>query len=90
MIVHRDYRDSSDSIIKIFDDCIEFYNPGDLYNGLTVEQLITNNYVSKTRNKLIDLVFKEGGLIEKYGSGIDRIKRLCKADRLNTPKFEEI
>jgi len=90
MIVHRDYRDSSDSIIKIFDDRIEFYNPGDLYDGLTVEQLISNNYVSKTRNKLIALVFKECGLIERYGSGIDRIKRLCKAHRLNTPKFEEM
>ncbi len=25
MIVHRDYRDSSDSVIKIFDDRIEFF-----------------------------------------------------------------
>ncbi|MBL0709653.1 MAG: putative DNA binding domain-containing protein [Colwellia sp.] len=38
MIVHRDYRDSSDSVIKIFDDRIEFFNPGDLYDNLTIEQ----------------------------------------------------
>ena len=31
MIVHCDYRDSSASIIKIFDNKIEFYNPGKLY-----------------------------------------------------------
>ncbi len=90
MIIHRDYRDSSDSIIKIFDDRIEFFNPGELYDGLTVEQLVSNNYTSKTRNKLIALIFKECGLIEKYGSGIDRIKRYCKAHRLKPPKFEEM
>jgi len=28
MIIHRDYRSSSNSIIKIFPDRIEFYNPG--------------------------------------------------------------
>ncbi len=78
MIVHRDYRDSSDSVIKIFDGRIEFFNLGNLYDGLTIEQLESNNYESKTRNKLIALMFKECGLIEKYGSGISRIKRFCK------------
>jgi ATP-dependent DNA helicase RecG len=90
MIVHRDYRDSSDSIIKIFDDRIEFYNPGDLYDGLTVEQLESNNYKSKTRNKLMALMFKECGLIEKYGSGIGRIKKLCREHGIVEPKFEEL
>jgi len=90
LIVHRDYRDSSDSIIKIFDDRIEFFNPGDLYDGLTVEQLESNNYKSKTRNKLIALMFKECGLIEKYGSGIGRIKNLCKEHGIVEPRFEEL
>jgi len=89
MIVHRDYRDSSDSVIKIFDDRIEFFNPGDLYDDLTVEQLLSNNYESKTRNKLIALMFKECGLIEKYGSGINRINKLCIAHGIQKPVFEE-
>jgi len=38
MIVHRDHRDSSDSMIKIFYDKIEFFNPGDLYDDLTIER----------------------------------------------------
>ena len=90
MIVHRDYRDSSDSVIKIFDDRIEFFNPGDLYDGLTVSELLSNNYESKTRNKLIALMFKECGLIEKYGSGISRIKKLCKEHGIVEPKFIEM
>ena len=90
MIVHRDYRDSSDSVVKIFDDRIEFFNPGDLYDGLTVEKLISNKYESKTRNKLIALMFKECGLIEKYGSGISRVKKLCDEHGIVEPKFEEM
>ena len=78
------------SVIKIFDNRIEFFNPGDLYDGLTVKELLSNNYESKTRNKLIALMFKECGLIEKYGSGISRIKKLCREHGIVEPKFEEI
>ncbi|HLT86281.1 MAG TPA: RNA-binding domain-containing protein, partial [Sphingobacterium sp.] len=73
MIVHRDYRDSSGSVIKIFDNRIEFYNPGKLFGGITIDDLVTGNYSSKSRNKLIAKAFKEVGLIERYGSGIHRV-----------------
>jgi ATP-dependent DNA helicase RecG len=53
MVIHRDYRASSDSIVKIFDNKIEFYNPGRLPDSITVEDLISNNYKSTPRNKLI-------------------------------------
>ena len=73
MIVHRDYHDSGDSIIKIFDDRIEFFNPGGLIGGITIEDLLSDRYVAKARNLLVNLMFKEAGLVEKYGSGISRI-----------------
>ena len=50
-----------------------FFNPGKPHEGLTVEKLISGDYVSYIRNKQIAYVFKEAGLIEKYGSGIKRI-----------------
>ncbi len=90
MIVHRDYRDSGASIIKIFDDRIEFYNPGKLYGDITVNDLLSNNYTSKSRNKLIAKAFKEVGLIERYGSGIQRIMNICKGYGVVAPKFDEI
>ena len=90
MIVHRDYRDSSASIIKIFDDRIEFFNPGILFGGITIELLLSGNYSSKTRNKLVAKVFKEIGLIERCGSGIMRIRRICKEYGIIDPKFEEV
>ncbi|MCK5852857.1 putative DNA binding domain-containing protein [bacterium] len=90
MIVHRDYRDSSHSIIKIFDDKIEFFNPGKLYGNLTIANLLSDNYTSQTRNKLIAKAFKEIGLIERYGSGIRRIINICSDYGLKQPLFEEI
>lgn len=90
MIVHRDYRDSAHSIIKIFDDRIEFFNPGKLYGNLTVKQLISDNYTSQARNKLIAKTFKEAGLIERYGSGIKRAINICKNYGIQQPAFEEV
>ncbi|TNF41447.1 MAG: winged helix-turn-helix transcriptional regulator [Bacteroidetes bacterium] len=89
MVVHRDYRDSSASIVKIFDDRIEFYNPGKLYGGITINDLLSGNYSSKTRNKLIARAFKEVGLIERYGSGIMRTRKICDEYGVKMPLFEE-
>jgi ATP-dependent DNA helicase RecG len=89
-IVHRDYRDSSDSVIKIFDDRIEFYNPGKLPEDLSIERLLSGEYISTIRNKKIAEIFKEANLIEKYGSGIRRILDGFEKNGLPAPKFEEI
>lgn len=90
MIVHRDYRSPSNSIIKIFNDRIEFYNPGKLMPGVTVERLLQGDYLSVTRNKQIARIFKEANEIEQYGSGIERIINSCSAYNLPHPKLEEI
>jgi ATP-dependent DNA helicase RecG len=78
-IVHRDYANSSDIQIKIFDDRITLFSPGTLYGGLTVEDLKTDHYQSRTRNKLIAEAFYLTNNIEKYGSGFIRIRQELKA-----------
>jgi ATP-dependent DNA helicase RecG len=90
MIVHRDYMSSNDSVIKVFDDHIEFFNPGSLPDGLTVDQLIRGDYSPSIRNKQIATVFKEAGIIEKYGSGIKRVLEAFNNYDLPQPVFEEI
>src|SRR5699024_6721465 len=82
MIIHRDYRSSSDSIIKIFDHKIEFYNPGRLPSAITIEDLMNNRYKSTPRNKLIADFTKNIGIIEKYGSGIQRVINYFKQEAL--------
>ena len=88
MIVHRDYRSANDSTIKVFDDRIEFFNPGALLDGLTVEKIKTGNYKSHLRNKQIATVFRELDLVEKYGSGVRRVIDSFIAYGLPEPVFE--
>jgi ATP-dependent DNA helicase RecG len=88
MVVHRDYTHYGTSCVKIFDDRIEFFNAGHLPNSISIEQLMTGNYISSSRNLKIASIFKEVGLIERYGSGISRICRLFKEHGLEAPVFE--
>ena len=88
MIIHRDYRSSADSVVKIFNDKIEFYNPGKLTDDISFEDLIANNYKSTPRNKAIAEFFKNLGWIEKYGSGIGRIINHFKEASLPVPTFQ--
>ncbi|MCB5295667.1 MAG: putative DNA binding domain-containing protein [Candidatus Cloacimonetes bacterium] len=90
MIIHRDYRSSSDSIVKIFNDKIEFYNPGRLPESISVDDLLSNNYRSTPRNKLIADFCKSLGVIEKYGSGIRRVVNYCNLGSYPIPDFKNI
>ena len=44
---------------------------------------------SKLRNRVIGRVFKELGLIEQWGSGIQRMTQACVDAGLDAPSFEE-
>ncbi|MCK4416561.1 MAG: ATP-dependent DNA helicase, partial [Candidatus Latescibacteria bacterium] len=74
-VVHRDYANSSDIQIKIFDDRITIFSPGKLYGGLTIEEIKTDSYQSHIRNKLIAEAFYLTKNIKKYGSGFIRIRK---------------
>ena len=88
MIVHRDYTDSGNSIIKIFDDRMEFFNPGKLFGDITIEKLQCGDYASRARNRSLARAIKEMGMIEQYGSGIGRIKASCLEHKVKAPIFE--
>ncbi|WP_379021396.1 ATP-binding protein [Parapedobacter deserti] len=64
MIVHRDYMSSGDSSVKIFDDYIEFFNPGHLPDTITIAQLLADEYSSYSHNRKVAATFKEAQLIE--------------------------
>lgn len=88
-VAHADYSQRGAPIrIAIFDDRIEIENPGLLPFGLTVEDLARG--VSKLRNRVIGRVFHELGLIEQWGSGVQRIVAACREAGLASPQFEEV
>jgi len=73
-IIHKDYRDHTDIIIKMFDEHIEFTNPGGLFGSLKLEALNTDFYRASHRNKLLAEAFYLNGEVEKYGTGFIRIR----------------
>ena len=87
-LIHRDYMDSAEIQIKIYDDHIWFWNPGGLPEGITIEDL-KKEHASRPRNKLIAMTFYYAGLIERWGTGTKRIVDLCKEQGLPEPEFKE-
>ncbi len=88
-IVHADYSLSGAPLrISIFKTRIEIENPGMLPLGLTIEDITSG--ISKIRNRVITRVFHELHLIEKWGSGIQRMISACETAGLAPPKFEEL
>ncbi|WP_211192401.1 helix-turn-helix domain-containing protein [Actinoplanes sp. TBRC 11911] len=88
-IAHADYRQRGAPIrVAIFDDRMEVENPGLLPFGLTVEDV--QRGVSKLRNRVIGRVFHSLGLIEQWGSGIQRMTSACREAGLAAPILEEI
>jgi predicted HTH transcriptional regulator len=88
-MVHTDYAQRGAPIrLSIFDDRLEVENPGLLPFGLTIEDLAHG--VSKLRNRVIGRTFHALGLIEQWGSGIQRMTAACRAAGLAAPVFEEL
>jgi ATP-dependent DNA helicase RecG len=87
-ICHRDYGDTADIQIKIFEDALQVWSPGGLPFDITLEDLFDPEHSSKPRNKLVAQVFYDLNLIERYGSGIQRILASCQDAALPIPLFE--
>lgn len=88
-LVHADYSQRGAPIrLSVFDDRVEIENPGLLSPGLTIEDL--QRGVSKLRNRVIGRVFHALGLIEHWGSGIQRMTSACREAGLPPPRLEEL
>ncbi len=87
-LIHRDYTNFGRDIkVGIYDDIVNIVSPGSLPHNITLEDI--ENGRSETRNKILANLFKELELIEKWGTGINRIKKLCIEKGLKKPIFSE-
>ncbi|MBM4045188.1 MAG: transcriptional regulator [Planctomycetes bacterium] len=87
-VCHRDYLDTGHIQVRWHDDSLVFFNPGILPPPLSVEQLRLP-HPSKPRNHKVAEMFYYAGLIEQWGSGIQKIFNECSAAGLPPPRFEE-
>jgi len=86
-IAHRDYnRRGAPIMVSIFDDRVEVRNPGGLLPGLNIKKLEGNH---ATRNEALCHIFHETMDMERYGTGIAKMKRYMKAHSLSAPELSE-
>lgn len=70
-VAHRDYRITSEVVIKQYPNELVITNPGGFPHGVNLDNLITIN--STPRNRLLADVLAKTGVVERSGQGIDKI-----------------
>jgi ATP-dependent DNA helicase RecG len=81
---HRDYRNPDYVQMAVFKDRVEIRNPGELFDGLTIEELRKGN-VSKRRNPLVAELLRRVHMVEARGRRVPLI-----LDKEPGAKFKEI
>lgn len=80
-LVHRDYLDMGSEVhIDIFDDRLEIYSPGGMYDGTLIQDRDIDNVPSKRRNPVVADIFSRLDYMERRGSGF---KRSCRHMKWN-------
>ena len=70
-ITHRDYRKTSEIVIKQFPQRLDIINAGGFPIGVNLENLIKTP--STPRNRLLADVLQKTGIVERSGQGVDKI-----------------
>lgn len=87
-VLHADYSLKGSTItIAIFDDRMEITNPGGLVFNQTIAKALCGSSI--IRNRVIAHTFRELNIIERWGSGLQRMIQACAQRGLQLPKFEE-
>ncbi|MBQ4512692.1 MAG: hypothetical protein II969_06845 [Anaerolineaceae bacterium] len=88
-IIHRDYLDIGSEIhVDIFDDRMEIYSPGGMFDGTIVQNLDTDMVLSKRRNPVIADLFDRMHLMERRGSGFKKINEDYRRALLSRPEVQ--
>lgn len=85
-LVHRTWDVRAHIRIAMYEDRVEVYSPGGLPEGVSEGEYI-NGFLSVPRNPIIAYVFFRLGIIERFGTGIFRIKNAYREIRYK-PVFE--
>ena len=84
-VAHRDYRSTASVHVYLFKDRLEVVSPGGLPPGMTEADLGTK---SVPRNRLLFRVLHRMDAVEEIGSGIRRIRDLCREYGVAAPRIE--
>ena len=73
-LIHMDYTVIGSEVhLDIYDDRMEIYSPGGMYDGTFVQNVDTYNVSSSRRNPVLADLFARMDLMERRGSGLRKI-----------------
>ncbi len=73
-LVHRDYLDYGSEVhVDIFDNRMEIYSPGGMFDGTRVQDRSIRRIPSRRRNPVLADIFDRLGYMERSGSGFSKI-----------------
>ncbi len=85
-LVHRTWDVRANVQVAMYDNRVTITSPGSLPPGLSVEQYL-HGQISVLRNPVIAEAFLKLGYIEKFGTGVERIRRSYRGS-VSQPLFE--
>src|SRR5699024_11278496 len=87
-LVHASYAERGTPIrVGFYDNRLVVESPGGLVSGMTVE---TMRGVSRLRNPSLARIFRDAGLIEQWGSGVNRVYSEIAKAGLPAPDIKQI
>ena len=82
-LIHRNYQETADVRVFIFDNRVEVISPGTFPEGVSPDEP-THKPVNPTLSQFMFDV----GFIERYGAGIRMMQRLCREWGNKAPRYE--
>ncbi len=88
-IIHRDYSVIGSEVhIDIFDDRLEIYSPGGMYDGTLIQNENPYSISSSRRNPILADIFSRMDLMERRGSGLKKIIESYEFEKNYNEKFK--
>jgi len=88
-LIHSDYTQRGGPIrVAFYDDHVYVESLGGLLPGMTVESMRSG--MSRIRNQVIARAFREAGVIEQWGYGVQRMFRRAAELGLDEPRYVEL
>ncbi|MCK4429396.1 MAG: putative DNA binding domain-containing protein, partial [Candidatus Aenigmarchaeota archaeon] len=88
-LVHRDWHCSEAVLLRMFNSHIDIINPGELLRPLKVSEILKDDYIPKSRNKILVEILSNSGIMDKRGTGFLRIREAMKKGNLPNPELKE-
>ena len=82
-LIHRNYLETGDVRVFIFDNRVEIINPGTFPKGVTPKKP-----KHKPVNEILSQFVYDIGFVDKYGSGINLMKDLCRQQGNKEPFYK--